>query len=408
MASPIKTFARNPHEEHRVATPLELFFDLVYVIAIASAGVGLHNMLQEKQVFQGILWFAIAFFAIFWCWLNFAWYASAYDKDDTIFRLTTFLQIFGALVFAVGVSNFFKPDHNFSLAITGYVIMRIALATHWFRAAKFDKPRRNTCLRYAFGIIVMQILWTVGYLFFKQYFMFYMPFLFIGEMAVPVFAEKGFSAQEGTPWHPHHIAERYSLLVIIVLGEGIMATTANISSLVNDETRWQESFALGFAAAALVFSLWWSYFKMPFGKILEQNKQSGFLSFIFGYGHFFVFASLAAVGVGLQIMAGRAESLPMKISDFSTAYALLCVAIPTAIYLLMMSFYRTAMIRRSKYNWISWLVAVILPFVPVFSNRLGLSLEWSLMLSVLAPAAFIFLNSWDDCSNEKAKNFKID
>ena len=58
---------------------------------------------------------------------------------------------------------------------------------------------------------------------------------------------------------------------------------------------------------------------------------SGVVSFIFGYGHFFVFISLAAVGVGLQIIADRAESLPAKISDYSTQYALMCVAIPTAI-----------------------------------------------------------------------------
>ncbi len=401
-----KSFARNPHEEHRVATPLELFFDLVYVVAIASAGVGLHNMLAEHQVAEGILWFLIAFFAIFWCWLNFTWYASAYDTNDSFFRLTTFLQIFGALVFAVGVSNFFKPEHNFSTAITGYVIMRVALATHWFRAAKFDKQRRSTCLRYAFGIIVAQILWTTGYIFFKEYFLYYVGFLFLIEILVPIFAERTFSA-EGTPWHPHHIAERYSLLVIIVLGEGIMATTNTISSLINDETRWQESFALGFAAAALIFSLWWSYFKMPFGKILEQNKKSGFLSFIFGYGHFIIFSSLAAVGVGLQIIADRAESLPLKISDYSTEYALLCVAIPTSIYLMMMSFYRTAMIRRSKYNWLSWLVAIFLPFVMVLANRLGMRLEWSLLLVVLAPAAFIFLMQWDDCSNEKARDFVV-
>ncbi len=143
-------------------------------------------------------------------------------------------------------------------------------------------------------------------------------------------------------------------------------------------------------------------------KILEQNKKSGFLSFSFGYGHFFVFISLAAVGVGLQIIADRAESLPAKISDYSTQYALMCVAIPTAIYLLMMSFHRTAMIRRSKYNWVSWLVAIILPFLSVFANRLGVRLEWSLFLGVLAPVSFIFLMEWDDCSNEKAKDFSVE
>ena len=398
-----KIFARDPHEKHRVATSLELFFDLVYVIAIAFAGAGLHSALQTQQLAGGIFWYLLAFLSIFWCWLNFAWYASAYDNDDTVYRLTTFLQIFGALVFAVGISRFFEPGHNLGIPISGYVIMRIAMGIHWFRAAKLDKPRRSVCMRYGIGIISVQILWVLAYMLISAHFqIYYIAVLFLGEISIPVFAEKSFSAQ-GTPWHPHHIAERYSLLVIIVLGEGVMATTRTISSLINMDTRWQEAFPFGFAAAGLVFSLWWSYFKMPFGKILQQNRRTGIISFLFGYGHFVVFVSLAAVGVGLQIVADRAESLTTHEFNFSTQYALMCVAVPLCLYLLMMSFYRTIMIRRSKYNWISWLAAAILPFIPVAANFYGFQLEWSLWLAVLAPAAFIFLNNADDCTNDKQR-----
>lgn len=339
--------------------------------------------------------------------MNYTWYASAYDNDDTVFRLITFLQIFGALVFAVGISNFFNPEHNLAASLTGYVIMRIAMVIHWFRAARFDKERKNVCLRYGIAITIVQILWVLSYNLFKDQLLSVIIILGLCELAVPVFAEKNYSVK-GTPWHPHHIAERYSLLVIIVLGEGILATTNTISSLVNIETRWQEAFPFGFAAAGLIFSLWWSYFQMPFAKILHQNKKSFLVSFLFGYGHFIVFAALAAVGVGLQIMADRAESLTTHEFKFSTVYALLCVAIPTSIYLLMMSFYRTFMIRRSKYNWLSWLVAITLPFIPVFANYRGFKLEWALWLSTLAPIAFIVLNRYDDCSNEKAQDFSIE
>lgn len=178
-----ESFARDPKEPHRAATPLELLFDLVYVVAIASAGVGLHHKLQDQHIAEGIFWFTAAFFSIFWCWLNFAWYASAYDNDDTLFRLITFLQIFGALVFAVGVSNFFEPEHRLAIPITGYVIMRIALAIHWLRAAKLDPKRRNTCLRYFAGIVLIQTLWVLAYnIVPKEYTFYYMAVLFTGEL----------------------------------------------------------------------------------------------------------------------------------------------------------------------------------------------------------------------------------
>lgn len=403
-----KDIARNPNEANRVATPLELFFDLVYVVAIASAGVGLHNALQDQNIFDGIMWFILSFFTIYWCWLNFAWYASSYDNDDTFFRIVTFIQIFGALVMAVGISKFFEPKKELVLGLTGYVIMRFALVAHWIRASILDKARRKTCLRYGISIAFVQLLWVLAYNFLpKEQQLYYMFILFLFECAVPIFAEGDFKTQS-TPWHPHHIAERYSLLVIIVLGEGIVGTTNTISSLVNIETRWQEAFPLGFAAAGLMFTLWWSYFKMPFGKILQQNKTTFIVPFMFGYGHFIIFASLAAVGVGLQIVADRAESLTTKEFQFSTVYALWCVAIPVSIYLMMMSLYRTIMIRRSRYNWLSWLVALFLPGIPVIANHFGFLLEWALWLLVIPPAAFIFLNNIDDCTNKHAKDFSIE
>lgn len=403
---PITNFARDPHEKHRVATSLELFFDLVYVVAIASAARGLHHLLGEHQIASGIVWYMLAFFAIWWCWMNYTWYASAYDTDDTAFRLITFIQIFGALVFAVGINNFFKPEHNLILPITGYVIMRLAMIIFWLRAARLDPLRKNVCRRYAAGIAFVQLLWVLHVLAPPGYILYLRICLVICELLVPIFAEKNYS-QNGTPWHPHHIVERYSLLVIIVLGEGVLGTTNTIASLINSETRWQDALLLGFGAASLIFSLWWSYFKMPFGKILHQNKTSLFVSFIFGYGHFLIFFSLAAVGVGLQLVADAAANKNAT-HPVSPAFALMCVATAVGIYLAMMSFYRTILIRRSKYNQLSWLVAILLPALSAILSYMGMPLEWAICTAVIAPAAFIFLNSIDDCTNENAENFIIE
>lgn len=318
-------FPRNPHEDHRVATPLELFFDLVYVVAIASAGVGLHHALLEGHMAMGISWYIISFFAIWWCWMNFTWYSSAYDSEDNVFTLITFLQIFGALVMAVGISSFFTEKHDLAIPLTGYVIMRVAMIFHWLRAAKFDPKHRTTCLIYAFGILGVQICWVLGYVLGITTNLFIMGLLWFIEIAVPVIAER-FSDDGGTPWHPHHIAERYSLLVIIVLGEGVLACTAAIGSLISSEVYWQEALILGFGAASLIFSIWWSYFKMPFAEILHANRKSRFIPFVFGYGHVIIFCSLAALGVGIQVVADYSKIPP--VTSISQEFALSAVAIP--------------------------------------------------------------------------------
>ena len=84
---------RSPHEPHRVATPLELFFDLVFVVAIAQAASGLHHAMAKATRAQGLTGYLMVFFAIWWAWMDFTWFASAYDCDDLPYRLTVFVQI---------------------------------------------------------------------------------------------------------------------------------------------------------------------------------------------------------------------------------------------------------------------------------------------------------------------------
>ena len=81
--------ARDVHQPHRAATSLELLFDLVTVIAVASAAAGLHHAIADGHATDGVVRFAMAFFGIWWAWMNYTWFASAYDNDDVLFRLLT-------------------------------------------------------------------------------------------------------------------------------------------------------------------------------------------------------------------------------------------------------------------------------------------------------------------------------
>jgi len=119
---------RDPHEKHRVATSLELLFDLIFVVAIAAAGQQLHHALVENHIAQGLTLYFMVFFALWWAWMNFSWFASAYDNDDAFYRILTFVQIIGSLVMAAGIPSAFQQQ-DFDVIVIGYAIMRLGLVT---------------------------------------------------------------------------------------------------------------------------------------------------------------------------------------------------------------------------------------------------------------------------------------
>src|SRR3954447_22154953 len=216
---------RDPHEEHRVATPLELLFDLTFVVAFGIAASEFAHLLAENHAGAGLLAFSFATFAICWAWINFAWFASAYDTDDWIYRLMTMLQMVGVVVLALGLPAMFASvEHgghvDNSVMVAGYVVMRIALVGQWLRAAKQDPDRRSACLTYVVFVTVAQLGWIASiFLHTSVPMTFVVIALLMGvEVLGPILAE---TRKGGTPWRAHHIAERYGLLTIIALGEGV-------------------------------------------------------------------------------------------------------------------------------------------------------------------------------------------
>jgi low temperature requirement protein LtrA len=94
---------RDPSEEHRAATPLELLYDLTLVVSFGVAADELAHYVADDHVLAGIAGFAFAAFAVSWAWINYSWFASAYDTDDWVFRLATMVQMVGVIVVALGL-----------------------------------------------------------------------------------------------------------------------------------------------------------------------------------------------------------------------------------------------------------------------------------------------------------------
>ena len=212
--------ARSPDEKPRASTPLELLFDLVFVVAVAFAGAGLHHALAEGHVIHGLQSYGTVFAIIWWAWMNFSWFASAYDTDDVRYRLTVFVQLFGALVIAAGVPSVFEG--RLVIVTAGYTLMRVGTVAQWLRAAKSDPARRVTSMRYAKGIVLVQLCWIANLFLVSYTGLSTFVLFFVFELLIPVWAER--PAQ--TSWHAEHIAERYGLFTIIVLGETILSASS--------------------------------------------------------------------------------------------------------------------------------------------------------------------------------------
>ena len=312
---------RSRDEEGRTATTLELFFDLVFVVAIAFAANALHHDIVEGIVGESIVRYIQVFFAIWWAWMNFTWFASAYDTDDVPYRLTIFAGITGALILAAGVPAAFDTG-DFTIVTIGYVVMRLALVSLWMRAARGDPGHAAAAHRYALGVTVVQIGWVL--LLFASPEMATIAFivLVLAELAVPVWAERA----SLTTWHREHIDERYGLFTIIVLGESILASSLAIQSVMGQISQSIDLVLIIVGGLLTVFSMWWLYFLRRSHDLLDSFRAA----FTWGYGHYFVWAAAAAVGVGLAVNVDHAAG-QSHIGDFGAGAAF---AIPVAIYVL--------------------------------------------------------------------------
>jgi low temperature requirement protein LtrA len=311
---------RSPDEAHRTATPLELFFDLVFVVAVAFASSELHHAIAEDHVGEGVIGYAMVFVAVWWAWITFTWFSSAYDTDDVPFRLLTFVQLTGALIVAAGVPRLFE-EMELGVVLAGYIVMRMAVVTQWVRVARSDMARKRTAWRYAIGTTVVQLAWVLLYFAPASAVMLGFLLLVIAELLVPIWAERA----GPTPWNREHVAERYGLFTIIVLGESILSASIAIQAASSGgglgELAW-----IAIGGLLIVYSMWWLYFERPNDDILTTLPRA----FAWGYGHYFLWAAAAAVGAGVAVSVDQIKDVAV----IGVTGAGASVAIPLAIFVL--------------------------------------------------------------------------
>jgi low temperature requirement protein LtrA len=376
---------RDPAESHRAATPLELLFDLTFVIAFGVAGNELAHFLADDHLAAGIGGFLFAVFAISWAWINFSWFASAYDTDDWVFRLLTMVQMVGVLLLALGLPDMFDSLErggavDNAVMVLGYVVRRVPMVFQWARAARQDPARSSACLAYIVTILVAQAGWVALLLAHTSIAATFTAAagLILIELVGPVVAETRLG---GTPWHARHIAERYGLLIIIALGEALIGTMATLTAVVGpDGPGWSADVALvGLAGVALTFGMWWTYFMIPSAEVLEARRER---SFGWGYGHIPIFGAVVATGAGLHAAASYIEGA----SAIGSVATLLAVAIPTGIFIGGVYLIYSVLTRSVDPFHVVLLTGTgVVLVASVAIAAAGASLAWCLLVLALSP-----------------------
>ncbi|MFD6698205.1 MULTISPECIES: low temperature requirement protein A [unclassified Microbacterium] len=378
---------RDPEENHRAATPLELLFDLTFVVGFSVVSTQTALLVERGHWTAALIGFALGFFAISWAWVNYAWLASAYDNDDVFFRVATLVEMVGVLTIALGLPAFFRSvdagDHAFNgVMLSGYVVMRVAAVAIWLRAALHDPAHRRACLTYVITISAAQVGWIALFLAGLPLAtaLWVIAVLAAVELAGPVLAER---KDGGTPWHPRHIAERYALLVIIALGEVILGTVLAISAAV-DHGGWSvEAVLIAAGGTSLAFGMWWLYFTLPSGRVIGRYRGR---AFGWGYGHIVVFGAIVATGAGLHAAANFLAGE----SHIGAVATVASVAVPVFVFEVTLLTVYSVMLRTMDpfHTWIFSAAAVVLAGA-VLAAALGASVGVALLIVAASPALIV-------------------
>jgi len=249
-------------QEERHPSWLELFFDLCFVAAVAALAADLHH----DPTWGGIARFCGLFVPVWWAWMGYTWYASAFDNDDAVFRVSWFAAMGLVIAMAAGVDTISSGGSGeFAIA---YATLQLLLAALFLRARRHAEGWRGFATRYAAGDALGGAIWLASaavpeparYVFWAAGMVVLMA---TPPLAVVAYAGKAFDAA--------HIAERYGLFTLIVLGESVASATVAVQSAIDSGSRFGDLAEIAIGGLLIVFSMWWVYFAQPAERTVDAN-----------------------------------------------------------------------------------------------------------------------------------------
>jgi low temperature requirement protein LtrA len=286
----------------RKVTWLELFFDLIFVAAVAQVA----EPLREHYSLSGVVRFTMLFALIWWAWTGATVFATRFDGGDGVQRALTLIQIFVVAAMAANAGD--ELDSRSSAGFTAaYAALRLVLVAQYFRARHVPRSRPFTT-RYIVGHGVAAAIWLASAL--------------VPVPARYVLWTAALIIDFGTPWLalPHsveappdgsHLPERFGLFTLILLGEAVVAVMHGMKS---HETWLPAAAVSAFLAMGLLFLIWWWYFDgvMAASERHVRGRADTIKFHVWTYAHFPLYVGLVITGVGAQriVTAASREMLP--------------------------------------------------------------------------------------------------
>src|SRR5687767_7808540 len=278
------TLDNNAAERH--ASWLELFFDLVFVFAVAKVAA----ILAGSSDVYGFLKYLVLFIPIWWSWVGFTFYADRFESDEVEYRILTFASMLAVAALSISVGGAFTVSGDAAF-VACYAAVRLILLAHYVRTAYYVPLVRRLAVQYVagFGVAVLILLSSLLFEPPVRYYIWAAAMLL--ELATPFLDTR---LTRIFPFDHSHIPERFGLFSIIVLGEAVIAT-ANGASDVPWNLNTATTAALGFAMAACI---WWINFDFVEDDAIKSPSLVS--RFIYIASHFFIVASIVVVGIGVE------------------------------------------------------------------------------------------------------------
>ena len=299
--SPVEPEGAGVELERRV-TALELFFDLVFVFAITQVT----NFLAGHQTWEGLFQGLLLLAALWWAWTGYAWLTNTLDPEEGAVRFAVFTSMAAMLIVALAVPTAFGDDGViFGVA---YLTVRALHIVQLALAAKGDRELLGAVSRFApTAIIGPSLLVVAGFLDGAAQLAVWSLALLIDYAGALVGRARGWRVS------PAHFVERHGLVVIIALGESIVAIGLGAAGLPLDA---------GLVVAALMgvlvaCMLWWSYFDwvtyISQARLADAtgSERAALARDIYSYLHLPMVAGIVLFALGLKTtMADVAQPLP--------------------------------------------------------------------------------------------------
>ena len=246
--------------EKRPATWLELFYDLVFVVAVSRLG----GRLLNDPSGEGVLIFVGLFVIIWWTWAGFTFYADRFDTDDLGQRLLAMVQIVSVALMAASVSSG-EAQSTRAFAIA-YIGARIVLISMYLRARYHVPETRTLVTGYLRGMIAAVGLWLVSVFVPEPWRFLLWGIAMAIDLAAPFVMRK---EQAKVPLDVTHLPERFGLFTILVLGEPVALVVSGLNG-----TDWSASITYSAIMAIVVTAgLWWLYFHNIEGSVVRRLPE---------------------------------------------------------------------------------------------------------------------------------------